>query len=288
MKIAITGCYGSVGRRVVRLALQRGHDVLGLDITEGNVTSDRGFTFRKIDLTNYDDVLDALAGQDAIVQLASLPNPTDYVVKTHNMHVTPCGLSNVVVTWNVLRAAAEHGIKRISMASSVNVVTLVYSQRPRLEYFPIDENHPCLPDEPYGLSKLIAELQADTIVRRWPDMRIASLRLSWSVPERSVAARGWSAEKAANDLWGYVCEDSGADAFLRALDDSVARFSGHEAFFIVAPEVSGDTDSAELKSQFWPDVPIRDGHEIRGKSGFFDCTKAREMLGWVHQDPFTG
>lgn len=37
------------------------------------------------------------------------------------------------------------------------------------------------PDEPYGLSKLIGEMQADSIVRRWPHMRIASIRLHYSV-----------------------------------------------------------------------------------------------------------
>jgi len=46
------------------------------------------------------------------------------------------------------------GINRVAQASSVNIITLVYSQGPHFEYFPIDEDHPCLPDEPYGLSKL--------------------------------------------------------------------------------------------------------------------------------------
>lgn len=31
---------------------------------------------------------------------------------------------------------------------------MAYSQTPRIHYFPIDEEHPCEPDEPYGLSKL--------------------------------------------------------------------------------------------------------------------------------------
>ena len=46
------------------------------------------------------------------------------------------------------------GITRIAQASSVNVVTLVWSQKPKLYYVPLDEEHPCEPDEPYGLSKL--------------------------------------------------------------------------------------------------------------------------------------
>lgn len=62
--------------------------------------------------------------------------------------------SNVVLSWNVLRACAELGINRVAQASSVNIITLVFAAASAIEYFPLDENHPCTPDEPYGLSKL--------------------------------------------------------------------------------------------------------------------------------------
>lgn len=36
---------------------------------------------------------------------------------------------------------------------------MVYSKAgAKPDYFPIDEDHPCEPDEPYGLSKVYAEL----------------------------------------------------------------------------------------------------------------------------------
>ena len=49
------------------------------------------------------------------------------------------------------------GITRIAQASSVNVVALIWSVRPRIYYVPIDEEHPCEPDDPYGLSKVYAD-----------------------------------------------------------------------------------------------------------------------------------
>lgn len=63
-----------------------------------------------------------------------------------------------MISWNVLRAAAELGIKRVAQASSVNVVRLVWSREPLLYYLPLDEEHPREPDEPYGLSKLYVSL----------------------------------------------------------------------------------------------------------------------------------
>ena len=49
----------------------------------------------------------------------------------------------------------------------------------------------------------IAELQGDTIVRRYRDMRVASLRFSWSVREKPGAH--WKPfSRAATDRWGWV------------------------------------------------------------------------------------
>ncbi|KAK1218848.1 hypothetical protein PQX77_018464 [Marasmius sp. AFHP31] len=300
MKIAVTGSNGSVGKRVVALALKRGHTVVGIDIGPTPALADdcqefqTKFKYTQVDITDYNDTLKALESVEAVVHLAGLsprnlhrafdhlscpvghPNPKDYVVMAHN--------NNVVASYNVLRAAAEHKIKRVAQASSVNVITLVYSRNPHFDYFPIDENHPCLPDEPYGLSKFICEAQADSIVRRYPEMRIASIRLHWSIPKREDA-RVLELEKAKNDLWGYVHEDSGADAFLLSVTNENGKWSGHERFFIVAPEIAHDIDSGELKEMYWDDVPVKEGVEIRGRRGFFDCSKAERLLGWVHTDP---
>jgi len=164
---------------------------------------------------------------------------------------------------------------------------MVYSQGPKFKYFPIDEDHPCEPDEPYGLSKQIAEMQADTIVRRFPTLRIASLRIHWSVPDRAkvVALRAGNPSRARNDLWGYVQEDSAAEAFLLAVAGENGKWSGHERFFIAAPDTTYEGDIAELRKQFWGDVPLREGKDISGRMGFFDCSKAERLLDWKHKNP---
>ncbi|KAJ7127120.1 NAD(P)-binding protein [Mycena epipterygia] len=280
-KVAITGSNGSVGKRAVLRALEHGYQVVGIDHSPLATADDRelgkNFSFLQVDLRDYNATLKAFAlpGCEAIIHLAAFPNPKDYKVVVHN--------SNVVISWNVFRAAAELGINRIAQASSVNVITMVYSQGPRFEFFPIDESHPCLPDEPYGLSKVISELQADSIVRRYSDMRIASLRLHWSVPNRAFAQKKLDIARAKNDLWGYVQEDSAAEAFILAITQPTDKWpSAAEAFFIVAPETTFDGDTSELLQEYWPHVPIRDGKNMGGRTGFFDCSKATELLGWVH------
>ncbi|KAI0663896.1 NAD(P)-binding protein [Cubamyces menziesii] len=292
MKLAITGCNGSVGTRVVLAALAQGHTVLGLDsvpcseplagllLHHSKVAtvedSPSRFTFKRVDLTDFDAALAALEGYEGIVQLAAVRTPADYKVMAHN--------TNVVISWNILRAAAELGINRVAQASSVNVIPLVWTDRHDFEYFPLDEEHPCRPDEPYGLSKVICELQADTIVRRYPSMRVASLRLSWSLPSREEALRD-DPERRKNDLWGYVQEDSAAEAFLLAITGENGKWSGHEPFFIVAPDTSANEESVELWQTYWRHVPLKEGKDLSGRKAFFDCSKAERLLGWVHRNP---
>jgi len=105
LNIAVTGCSGKVGRRVVLRALSQSHTVVGLDnkSPEDDFVSAPGFSFRQVDLTEYEKTLNALRGCNAVIHLAALTHPIDYVAVVHN--------TNVVLSWNVLRAAAEvcHG-----------------------------------------------------------------------------------------------------------------------------------------------------------------------------------
>lgn len=114
-------------------------------------------------------------------------------------------------------------------------------------------------------------------------MRVASLRLHWSVPSRAFAAKGLDLVRAKNDLWGYVQEDSAAQAFLLAITQPTDKWpSASEAFFIAAAETTHDGESSELIKEYWPDVPLKEGKTMSGNAGFFDCSKAKELLGWVH------
>ena len=125
-------------------------------------------------------------------------------------------------------------------------------------------------------------MQADSIVQRFPDLRVASIRLHWSLPYPRPA-RKLEPQNAKNDLWGWVQQDSVADAFLRCITLPDGTFKGHEVFYIAAPEIANPAlDSKKLREEFWPDVPIKEGWDVSGATGFFDCTKAKEILGWVH------
>ena len=270
MKIAVTGSSGSVGKAIVKMALEHGNDVLCLDRVRREDDSTR---FLQLELSDYDATVKAFRGCYAVVHMAAIPAPghhPDHVV--HN--------NNVVSSYNVLRAAAEVGIKRVCQASSVNATGLAYSRWPRFDYFPLDEEHPTYNEDPYSLSKWICEEQGNSFARRCEDMVIASMRFHWVVPDRAFAvkAKGYSQTKAAaKNLWAYTLHDAAARACLLSL---TANYKGHEVFYLAAPDTVSDIPSLELKGQFFPDVPLRG--DLSGHKSFFNCSKAERMLGWKH------
>jgi nucleoside-diphosphate-sugar epimerase len=270
MKIAVTGGSGLIGRVVVELALAQGHDVVSIDTAPPGNQAQAAFV--GADVTHYDQMERALHGADALVHLAAIRSPLgrpDYEV--HN--------TNVLASYNALSAAARLGIRRVVQASSVNATGAAFSRWPRYDYFPLDEQHPTYNEDPYSLSKWICEQQADSFARRYESMAIASLRFHMVVPDRASAAlrQNSANEVLTKHLWGYTALEAAARACLLSL---AADLQGHTTFYIVAPDTMMDTPSLELKQRYFPEVPLR--RSLDARSGFFDCSRAERMLGWLH------
>ena len=270
MKIALTGGNGRIGRAIAAEARKQGHEIVNID--RAPPPEGAGEAFVALDVSDFDGVVRAFSGCDAVIHMAAIPSPgrhPDHIV--HN--------NNVVGSYNVLRAAAELGIARVCQASSVNAIGLSYSRQPHFAYFPIDERHPNSSEDPYSLSKWICEQQADSFARRYEDMRIASLRFHLVVADRAggVAHYGVASQEYSKHLWAYTRYDAAARACLLSLD---AAYTGHEAFYITAPDTVLDEPTLDLAHRFFPDVPVRG--DLSGRRSFFSCEKAERLLGWKH------
>lgn len=256
---------------MVRRALDEGHSVVGIDRVAPQGVGGEGFRAVRADVGDYAELLQAVRGSEALIHLAAYPSPNHH--PWHEVHN-----NNVVGSYNALSVAVELGISRVCQASSVNAIGGVYSRTPRYDYFPVDERHPTYNEDPYSLSKWVCELQGDSIVRRHPDMTIGSLRFHMVVDMDELASRVDGREaRHATHLWGYTESGAAADACLRVLK---AGWQGHEAFYIVAPVTTATAPSAELARTYYPDIEVRG--DLAGHRGFFDCSKAGRLLGWVH------
>jgi UDP-glucose 4-epimerase len=146
-----------------------------------------GAEYLVVDMRNYNKVINALHGCDALIHLAahSTPNHPDAVLYN----------DNTTISYNALSVAAKLGIRRVCLASSVNAIGGEYSRAPRYDYFPIDEQHPTYAEHPYSLSKWVLEQQADGICTPLPDneSRESAIPLARRTPRKCHAGGGSAA-----------------------------------------------------------------------------------------------
>jgi nucleoside-diphosphate-sugar epimerase len=271
MKIAVTGGSGKLGRTVVRELRSAGHTVVNLD-----AAGERGPGYVKVDLTDYGQLIDALAGVndqhdgvDALVHLAAIPAPgiLSDVATFQN---------NIVSTFNAFQAARRLGIRNIVYASSETVLGLPFDVPP--PYVPVDEEYPARPESVYSLVKHLEEQLAIELVRWDPQLKIIALRFSnvmdpedyarFAEFERNPTLRKWN-------LWGYIDGRDGAQAVLKALE---LRTTGFDRFIIAAADTVMSKPNAELLAEVFPGVAVHG--DLGVNRTLLSIDKARRVLGY--------
>lgn len=158
MRYLITGGAGFIGSNTVDELVRRGHSVVVLDDLssgkEENLAEVRSkITFIKGSVTDLEAVQKAAFQADYVIHLAartSVPRSVKDPVDTNRI--------NVDGTLNVLLAARDNKIKRFVFAASSSA----YGDTPTL---PKSEDMPPVPISPYGVSKYVGELYAQTFGR---------------------------------------------------------------------------------------------------------------------------
>src|SRR5262245_27981974 len=276
MRIAVTGGSGELGRNLVPYLLEQGHSVVSIDCALPPMAIPRPVgmpQFMVADARNFGELVASLRECDAVIHLAAHRSPMNQPdVVVYN--------ENTAGSYNLLSAAATLGIRRVCLASSINAIGGAFSRAPRYDYFPVDEQHPTYAEDPYSLSKWVLEQRADAFVRRFEDMRIASLRFHGLMDdrERAVTFASFLGPMAARHLWAYTLTSEASRACLLAI---TADFAGHEVFYLVAPRTTMTESSIDLARQHYPNTPIRG--DLSDHAGFFDCSKAARVLGWKHE-----
>lgn len=268
-KVVVTGGTGRLGKWVVKDFLEHGYEVVNADITKPEETLCKTII---VDLKNLGEVYGVLAGADAVVHLAAIP-----VAYSHPNEVT--FENNVLSTYNVLEAAAGLGIKKAVIASSESSYGLVFAVKPFAPlYVPMDEGHPQLPQDSYGLSKIVNEQTAQMFNRR-NSMQVVSFRLGNVIsPEMYENFQDFihDAEKRKRILWSYIDTRDAAAACRLAIE---ADGLGAVALNIAADDSSMDIKSRVLMAAVYPDVkdfraPL-DSYET-----LLSNEKAKQLLNW--------
>lgn len=269
MKVVVTGVSGFLGRHVAGALTEAGHAVRGVDRVAPDDTVD---SFVCADVTDLGEALLAIESAEAVVHAAAIPRPVGYTARE-------VFAVNVTAAYNVVEAAVRLGVRRLASASSFSVLGFPFNPRPLApQYLPVDEAHPCLPQEAYGLSKLITEEILAAAARR-TGLGAVSLRMPWiQVPASfasEVVGRRLDPAVGAANLWSYIDARDAAHAFVRAVERDAP---GHLALYVSASDTFMEQTTAELVAATFPEAEVRT--PLGGHRSVLDTTAVEAELGF--------
>ena len=156
--VVITGAAGNIGGKLRAHFGSLGWTLRSLDVRAAP-------DVQQADLLDADGTwVAALTAADAVIHLAGHPAPTGSWTQ---------GQQNIDTTANVLRAAREHGARRVIFASS-NWVMAGY----RFSSTRLSPDLPPHPLNPYGVSKLVGERMGRDVAAQ--GLSFIAFRIGWN------------------------------------------------------------------------------------------------------------
>jgi nucleoside-diphosphate-sugar epimerase len=215
MRVLVTGASGAIGEPACQALRARGDFVRGFD-SAASTHAHASDELLQGDITDAAAVSQAMQGVEAVVHLAAVPDEAPFAEL-----VGP----NLLGLFNVLDAARTHGVRRVVLASSVQVVTGASGMRGTTERVPT--NH-------YALTKLFAEDMGEMYARRF-GLDVIAARIGWMVRDPREARRIQEL-----DLRHWYVSRADVSRFLHAALH--ADFHGFAAAYVIGPEGAGHFD----------------------------------------------
>lgn len=278
MKVLITGGTGDIGNYVIKELLHR-HEITILDLRKSSRYPD--LPWKKVDLLDAEATKEQVKGFDAIIHLAAIPHPFDDP-GDKVLHV------NVVSTYNLMEAVQHNKIRRVILGCSESASGFgIHRVSHRPLYFPIDEEHPSLPHEAYGLSKYFSEVICQEYSRAY-GIETISLRYAWVwlKRDRKAIENILETKKVDPKNWfgAYILPEDVAQAFRLALSYKSEMQPPFESFYLTAAETFQHIDSCKLIHRLFPEntPPIKDKRyfEKTPRASLFNINKAKRKLGF--------
>lgn len=291
----MTGGSGRLGIQVLKTLEKANYEVVDFDLVSprtGNCEFING------DISNRKQVDRALRGIDIVVHLAWIWQPL-FHAESRKLTTWDLWDKNQTGSFNVFESAVNNNVKKVVYASSIAAVGLsTWVKSPAIDYFPIDEAHPCRPQNIYGAGKLVMEELAQMYARRsetsfiglrfatiWfghPDCdeRTRLILCNYVKNVQEISKQVKTIGPGVRDLcYQYVGVMDAADACRLALEKRAADSC---VYNIGASDTCTDWDSLKLAKFLYPEVPVRDSLAFTDdkKKPLWDITKAQREIGY--------
>ena len=285
-RIVFTGGSGKAGRHVVPYLLDKGHEVLNLDLvplehpgvnTLITDLTDSGQTFNALSMHFSTSGLrtgDGPAPVDAVVHFAAVPR---ILLRPDNTTFQ----ANVISTYNVIEAAVKLGIRKVIIASSETTYGVCFAEGDKdYHSFPLEEDYDIDPMDSYGLSKLVNEKTARAFAMR-SGADIYALRIGNVIEPHEYSrfpdflAKPLSRKR---NAWSYIdARDLGQIVDLCLEKDGL----GFQVFNAVNDEITASEPTAAFLQKWAPNTPVT--REMSEYEAPLSNRKIREVLGFKEQ-----
>jgi nucleoside-diphosphate-sugar epimerase len=279
-RVIVTGGSGKAGHWIVKHFVESGYDVINVDVRRPAVPLCRTLV---ADLTQLGQAVSALSAHasgnrapyDGVVHMAAIPraheNPNDEIFRLNSLS-----------TYNVLEACGLLGIKKAVIASSESSYGICFADKFfEPQYLPIDEAHPQLPEDTYGLTKVVNEATAAMFHRR-DGTQILSFRIGNVVcPEDYAVLKTHldHPEDRLRILWSYIDSRDLAIACQLAIEKDGL---GCEPVIVASDDTSSNIPTADLVKRFLPGVKTFN-KKLGERESLISNARLKELLGWKQQ-----
>jgi len=272
VKVVVTGGSGRIGHLVCLDLVQHGYEVVNAT-RSAPPEPQPGVKFVQANTSDLGELVSAFAGADAVMHIAAIPspmrNPAQVVFN-----------ENTEGTYNVCEACYALGIGSVIYASSINHLGLDFRYRDFTpDYFPVDEEHRTLAQDPYALSKVASEEILHGFHRRC-GMRTITIRPPAVIlPEQyhqRFAANRANPLIAGGFLWTYVDARDLATIFRLALEQTELQ---DDVIYGAAEDAWAERPLAELVPQYFAQAGAKAAHMTGADAGVSNA-KAKRLLGF--------
>jgi UDP-glucose 4-epimerase len=279
----VTGGSGRLGRSVVAVLADAGHEVISIDRSPHPSLSVEQRQLDLLDAAATAELFTELR-PDGVVHLAAIAVPFE-------MPAPELYAINTALAFSVLEATLASGTGSLLLTSSPTVIGYGAPTGWKPEYLPIDEKHPTAPWNGYSLSKQAVESIAAMAARAYGDrLAVGVFRPCYVIaPEEwlgaptqqghTVAERLASPELSAVALFNYV-DARDAGEFVLTWLQKCATIANGGVFFVGAADTLSDVDSPELVARFLP-AASEFIARLGASSALFSSDRARRELGWT-------
>jgi len=274
MRILVTGSSGRVGRNLVQDGLAQRHQVVAYDEAPPK---------EKLAMVKYlqgsildrQDLSVAMEGAEAVIHLAGIPYDIPPLHHTFNV--------NVQGTYNALELAVEHGAKHFLHMSSIMAYGFGRNAAPR--YLPVDEEHPALSVDTYGMGKRLTETLCKSFTEKY-GLRTLCFRLthftSFSRPYPDSFP--YQQREGIEALHQYIESRD----FAALMEASLAALEiAHDVFLATAADSGHLRPTPEVIQQQHADAELRYS-KLQDDSPFISMEKSQRLLGFVPRQSWRG